>query len=189
MGRASSIDLLPPALREQLEGWLRDPSITQAEATSRTNALIEELDPERRPLSKSAVNRYSRQMDRVGAKMRQSRAMADAWVARLGSEPSGRIGHLVVEMMKTLVFEINLKLQETELDAESIPGVTRQVKELALAAARLDKASLQNEKRESEIRRRARREAAAAAEKSARSQGLSAETAAAIRAQILGVAA
>lgn len=189
MGRKSSIDRLPPDLREALEGWLRDPAITQAEATSRTNDLLAELDPARKPLSKSSVNRYSRRMDRVGAKMRQSRAMADAWVARLGSEPSGRLGHLVVEMLKTMVFEVNLKLQEAELDADSMPGVVAQLKDLSLTAARLDKASLQNERRESEIRRRARREAAKAAERSARSQGLSAETAAAIRAQILGVAA
>ena len=30
---ANSIKTLPPALLEQLQGWLRDPAITQLEAT------------------------------------------------------------------------------------------------------------------------------------------------------------
>ena len=36
---ANSIKTLPPALLEQLQGWLRDPAITQLEATERLNAV------------------------------------------------------------------------------------------------------------------------------------------------------
>ena len=171
MGRPSTITRLPADLREALEAWIRDPAVTQAEATELLNGLLAESYPDRPPVSRHAVNRYSLSMDKVGEKMRQSRQAADAWVARLGSEPSGKVGHPVVEMLKTMVFEINLQLQDTELDADSIPGVTRQLRELSLTIERLERASQRNEQRESEVRRRAAEELAQKAEAEAGSGG------------------
>lgn len=189
MGRPSSIRRLPPDLREALDAWLRDKGLTQLEARERLNEYLAGRDLP--PVSRSALNRYARSMDKVGEKMRQSREMADIWIARLGSQPSGKVGQLIVDMLKTLVYEINLKLQDVELDAESMPGVVRQLRELSLTAQRLEQASYRNEKRESEVRERARREAAEeaadAAGEAASEQGLSAGTVEAIKRRILGV--
>lgn len=162
MGRPSTIARLPQDLREALEAWLRDPATTQTEAVRMLNGFLAERGL--RPVSKSAVNRYSLSMDKVGERLRQSRAMAEAWVARLGSEPGGKVGQLVVEMLRTMVFEVSLKLQEAELDMESIPGVARQMRELSLTIERLERASRINEQRETEVRRRAAEELAAKAE-------------------------
>ena len=82
-----------------------------------------------------------------------------------------------------MVFEVMQKLQEGELDADSMPGVVSQLKSLALVAQRVERASQVREKREREIRERA----ADRAERSGRAQGLSAEGAAEIRREILGV--
>ena len=187
MGRPGSIRRLPPDLRERLDGWLRDQSLTQQEARERLNEYLSGRDLS--PVSRSAVNRYALSMEKVGEKMRQSREMADVWIARLGSQPSGKVGQLIIDMLKTMVYEINLKLQDVELDAESMPGVTRQLRELSLTAQRLEQASYRNERRESEVRERARREAAEAAGESASELGLSAETVGLIKRKILGVGA
>ncbi|MDE0705698.1 MAG: DUF3486 family protein [Rhodospirillaceae bacterium] len=191
MGRPSSIRRLPPELRERLDEWLRDQSLTQQEAAAQLNEHLSAR--ELPPVSRSAVNRYAMSMEKVGERMRQSREMADVWIAKLGSQPSGKVGQLIIDMLKTLVYEVNLKLQDVELDSESMPGVTRQLRELSLTAQRLEQASYRNEKRESEVRERARREAAEAAAEAAgeaaSEQGLSAETVGLIKRKILGVGA
>ena len=190
MRRPSSIRRLPPDLREALESWLRDTAVTQLEATAQLNEFLRERDLP--PVSKSAVNRYAVSMDKVGEKMRQSREMADAWIARLGAQPSGKTGQLVISMMTTLIYEINLKLQDAELDADSMPGLIRQLRELSLTTQRLERASQVSADRELKIREEERKKAAEeAAEKAgqaASGQGLSAETVGLIKRQILGVA-
>lgn len=158
MGRPSSIRRLPQDLREALEAWLRDKSLTQVEAAERLNAFLAERELPR--VSRRAVNRYARSMDKVGEKMRQSSEMADAWIAKLGSKPSGRVGELVISMMTTLVYEINLKLQDAEIDAESMPGLIRLLRELSLTAQRLERASKVSADRELKIREEERRAAA-----------------------------
>ena len=102
----SSIKSLPPALLEQLQGWLRDPAITQTEATERLNAVLAELGE--KPRSKSAVNRYALQMQEIGAKIQQSREIADMWVAKFGNAPQGKVGILLNEVVRNLAFNTAL---------------------------------------------------------------------------------
>ena len=83
MGRPSSIRRLPPDLRERLEAWLRDKRLTQVEAATLLNEFLAERDLPQ--VSRRAVNRYARSMDKVGEKMRQSKEMADAL-----DRPAGR---------------------------------------------------------------------------------------------------
>ena len=171
MGRQSSIKRLPPEIRERLDEWIRDQAVTQAEAVERVNELLAELYPDHPPLSKSAVNRYDLSMREIGEKMRQAREISEVWIARLGSAPGGRMGHLIAEMIRTMAFEIMQKLQEGELDADSMPGVIDQLKGLALVAARVEKASEISEKREREVRRRTAEELATKAAAEAGSGG------------------
>ncbi len=67
----STIKTLPSELLEQLQAWLRDPTISQLEATERLNELLEEIGE--KPRSKSAVNRYAVEMNEIGEKIQQSR--------------------------------------------------------------------------------------------------------------------
>lgn len=186
MPRPSSIDQLPANVRDALNGWLRDPATTQLEAVDRANMLLEELGITER-LSKSAVNRYAVRMDAVGLKLRQSREIAQMWIDRLGAQPQGQMGHLINEMLRNLAFDLVLKIQDSPLDEESMPGVIDMVKELALTATRLEKASSENVKREKLIREDAKREAAEVAEKVAKQGGLSADSVQQLRRAILGV--
>jgi hypothetical protein len=92
MGRQpSTIDLLPDEIRQQLQELLRDPRCSQLEATARINAILEEDGHEER-VTKSSVNRYALRMEQVGAKLRQSREIAEMWVGKLGAAPQGKWG-------------------------------------------------------------------------------------------------
>lgn len=191
MPRPSTIDRLPPDILEQLQALLRDPRVTQLEATAKINAILEaDGHPER--VSKSAVNRYAMRMAEVGAKLRQSREVAEMWIGKLGAAPQGQIGHLINEILRTLAFDLTLKLQEGDLTPESMPEVIEMLKSLSLSVVRLEQAATANVKREEEIRKQARaraaEEAAAVAEKSLATQGMSRESIAAIKREILGIA-
>lgn len=165
MGQASTIERLPPDILEQLQALLRDPRVTQLEATAQINAVLaREGHPER--VSKSAVNRYSVRMEEVGKRLRESREMAQMWISKLGAAPQGELGHLVNEILRTLAFDLSLSLQDGAAmaagDPEAMAGTIDMLKELSLSVQRLEAAASLNVKRETEIKRRAREEALAA---------------------------
>lgn len=187
MGRQSSIRRLPPHVLEALEGWLRDPAITQEEATRRTNLLLEEVAPERR-VSKSAVNRYHADFRETALRMKEAREIARMMIADMGSTPGGQVGHVLTELIRSVSFRIARQIEAGEFAADALPGVVAQLKDLALVSQRVERASQVSEKREREIRERTAEEAAETAGEAARSQGLSAETVAEIRKKVLGVA-
>jgi hypothetical protein len=177
----SSIDRLPDDIRKKLNALLRDPRVTQLDATRRINAILEEIDhPE--TLSKSAVNRYKVRMDKVGEKIRQSREMASMWIGRLGAEPAGEVGKLLNEMVRYMAFE---KVSEMAEDATSVEP--KMIKELAIAIHRLEQAAEKNAKVEEDIRKRTLEEAADRAGDAARAQGLGEEQARFWREKVLGM--
>ena len=187
MGRIGAIPKLPESVREALNTWLRDPAVSQGEVANRTNALLAELGVEER-VSRQVVNRYDLRMRQVGRELQESRQVADAWIAKMGSAPGGKLGHLVTEMIRVLSFEVTLKMREGTLTEESLPGVIKSVSQLALMSQRIERASDLSVNREAKIRRSEREKAAAAAEKTLSSQkGLSQDTIETIKRQILGV--
>jgi hypothetical protein len=184
----SSIDRLPEDAREQLRELLRDPAITQVQARERINAILDASDhPER--LSYSAVNRYYAKMKEAGAKLRQSREVAEMWIGKLGAAPQGKVGHLVNEILRTLSFDMALVLQDGKLDAENGPAVVKMLKGLSLTMMRLEKAASENVKREEQIRKQALEEAADRVGEAAAQMGQDKEQADFWRKKVLGMEA
>uniref|UniRef100_A0A6H2A539 Terminase n=1 Tax=viral metagenome TaxID=1070528 RepID=A0A6H2A539_9ZZZZ len=185
MGRQqSSVDRLPEDIREQLQALLRDPRCTQIDATHRINAILEaEGHPDR--ISKSAVNRYVGRMEEVGAKLRETREIAQMWIGKLGAEPQGEVGKLLNEMVRTLAFKMAMRAHEGEDDEPIDPKL---LKSLAISVYRLERAASENVKLEAEIRKRTLAEAAKTAGATAKRAGLSDEAAEQIRRKILGIA-
>lgn len=147
MPKPSTINRLPPDILEQLQALLRDPRVTQLEATHRINEILEQDGhPER--VSKSAVNRYAVRMEEVGARLRQSREIASMWIGKLGATPQGEVGHLLNEIIRTLAFDAAMKLAEDEE-----PAPPEMLKDLSLTLARLERAAVWATEREDEIRR------------------------------------
>ncbi len=177
----SSIDRLPDDIREKLHELMRDPRVNQTETARRINVILEEEGhPER--VSKSGLNRYVLKMEKVGAKVRQSREIAQMWIGELGAAPQGEVGKLLNEMVRTLAFETTMDLAEGETPVEP-----KMIKDLSIAIERLERAATTNVKREEEIRKRALEEAANAVEETARQYGYDEEQARFWRKQVLGV--
>jgi len=182
MARRSTIDRLPPDILAKLQELLRDPRMAQLDATVRINAILEERGE--KPISKSALNRYSMRMEEVGSKLRQSREVAAMWIGKLGAEPQGEVGKLLNEIVRNLAFDTAMQLSEGE---EPVPP--KLIKELSIAVERLEKAADLNVKREQEIKDQARKESADIAETVAKQGGLSNDSVQELRRAILGVRA
>jgi hypothetical protein len=187
MPRPSTIDRLPADILAQLHELLRDPRVSQLDATAKINAVLEADGHEDR-VSKSAVNRYSMRMEEVGARLRQSRQVAEMWVGKLGSAPQGQVGKLLNEIIRTLAFETAMDAAES-----GNPVSPKMLKDLAIAVQRLESAANMNDEREAKIREAARKaaleEAAGKVEEAAKaSKGMTRESIDTIKREILGIA-
>ena len=160
MSQTSRIDRLPSDVRDALHGWLRDPAITQTEATERTNALLDDLGLAER-VSRQAVNRYDQRLRAACERVLQSRQVFEVWADKLGSAPAGQFGHLVTEMMRATVFDLAFRLQDLEIDDETLPGVVQTAFKITLMAESLERSREIAARCDREIKRLAAKAAAA----------------------------
>ena len=183
--QVSTIDRLPEDIKAELQKLLQDKRITQLQVTADINRLLEAEGHEER-VTKSSVNRYAQRMEEVGAKLRQSREVAQMYIAHVGAAPQGQTGLLINEMLRSMAFELSLKLQDADLEnPDNMAATIDQVKALALAVQRLEQSATINIKREAEIRKQALETAAKAASETARKAGVSEETIEAIWRDVL----
>ncbi|EFF4920193.1 DUF3486 family protein [Escherichia coli] len=184
-GRLSKVDLLPDSIREQLHQMLREKRHTQEEIREAINALIDEHNlPEEMQLSRTGLNRYAIRMEKVGAKIRASREMAEVWAAKLGSAPTSDVGKLLMEFVKTLAFETSMSMAEGDK-----PVAPKALGQLALVAQRLEAAAMTSHKREKAIRDAFAQEMAEKTEELVRTGGLSGSAADTIKRDLLGISA
>ncbi len=183
-GRPSKVDLLPAEIKRQLNAMLCDKRYTQTEIRQAINELIDDygLDDEAK-LSRTGLNRYASRMERMGAKIRASREVAEVWTKELGEMPNNDVGKLLLEFVKTMAFEASMAMDES---GEPIPP--KVLGQLALVAQRVEQAEMLSFKREQAIRKEVALEAAETAEKVVVEAGLSADTVKMIKQQILGIA-
>ncbi|WDL82151.1 DUF3486 family protein [Aeromonas bestiarum] len=183
----SKIQQLPADIRSQLAAMLRSGDMSQKDILAEVNQLILEagLPPEEQ-ISRTGLNRYSKQVEAAGSRIAKAREMAEVLTSKLGDAPTSQIGNLMAENMKTMAWETSMALMEATEDGEMID--IKQFNQLALAYQRISQSSILNQKLEKEIRAAFAAEAANAAEKIVKSAGLTAETAAQIKQQILGIA-
>ena len=184
-GKPSKIDLLPEAIKTKLNELLRDGRMTQKAIVELVNAeILASGLSEDDTLSTAGVNRYSTKMETIGQSIRESREMAEVWVAKLGSKPSGDVSALLLEMLKENTFRAILKHAE---DPDKVMPVGM-IKDLTLGVQRIEQAAMANTKRAKEIRQAFAEEAASAAETVAKQVGLTSDGARQIKNEILGIA-
>ncbi|QJT14988.1 DUF3486 family protein [Aeromonas sp. 2692-1] len=183
----SKIQQLPADIRSQLAAMLRSGDMSQKAILAEVNQLILEagLPPEEQ-ISRTGLNRYSKQVEAAGSRIAKAREMAEVLTSKLGDAPTSQIGNLMAENMKTMAWETSMALMEATEDGEMID--IKQFNQLALAYQRISQSSILNQRLEKEIRAAFAAEAATAAEKIVTQAGVSAETAADIRNKILGIA-
>ncbi|QOX79805.1 DUF3486 family protein [Trichlorobacter lovleyi] len=188
MPTPSTIDRLPEDILRQLQQLLQDPRCTQLEATAKINEILAAEGHEER-VTKSSVNRYAVKMKEIGDKLRQSREVAQMYIAQVGAAPQGQTGLLINEMLRSMAFELSLKMQEADVeDPEAMSATIGQLKNLALTMQRLEQSATINVKREAEIRKQAVEQAADKAADVAQAAGVSAETIQRIRRDVLMMA-
>lgn len=184
MGRKSTIEQMPADILEQLQALLRDPRVSQFEATAEINQILAANGEQ--TVSKSAVNRYSQKLDKVGKRLQDSREMAKVWIGKLGAAPQGEVGKLLNEIIRTLAFETTMNMAEDEE-----PVSPKMLAQLALAVQRLEDSATKNLKRDEEIKKQARaqaaEEAAEQAGQAAKEAGLTVEAAKLIKDRVLGI--
>ncbi|SDU26948.1 DUF3486 family protein [Desulfobacula phenolica] len=180
-GRPSSIDLLPEDIRSQLNAALRDRRMTQKQILEIINPLLDERG--KKPISRSAINRYSMQIEEKGAMMREAREAADALVGGLGEQKTTDLGRAVTELVKTLTFDLVLSGRDEEGEAIGVDTLNK----VALIAQRIERASKISLDREAQIRKQVLEQAADAVDETVVEGGLSDEAADMIRRQILGI--
>ena len=189
MARPSTIDRLPAEIREAI-GRLRDHGKTLDEILDHLRAMEVEV-------SRSALGRHVQAMEKVGERLRRSRAVSEALVRQLGDAPESKTARLNIEMMHSFVFDFLASAEEDDggkgTAAKALLGNPMAVKLFAESVERLTKASRHNadfvEQVEKRAEARAKAGAAKAVEAAAKAQGVGAETIAFIKASIFGVKA
>lgn len=149
-GKPSKVDLLPGQIKSRLDKLLRDKKFTQADILEQVNQAIDASGlSDDLKLSRSGLNRYATSMETVGQRIREARAISDQWISKLGTEPTGEVSQLLIEMVRTLAFDQVLKMSDSGETVEP-----KMLKDLSHAIERLEKAAVESTKREIEIRKR-----------------------------------
>lgn len=188
----SKVGELPADVRAWLDRALADNQFGEYEALSAM------LDEKGFAISKSSLHRYGTKLERRLAAIKASTEAAAAIAAATPDEADNR-SSAIISMVQTSIFEALLAMQEAEEGGDSTnkqkkqkpiePG--KRLAILGLAAKNigtLARSSVNLKKHQAEVLGKAQA-AAAAAEKIAKTGGLSAEAVAEIRRQILGIAA
>lgn len=176
MSRKSSISQLPLPVRKAVDDALKTGKFT-------LDGLLKDLRQqfgEAELPSRSALGRYAQRFEEVGKKIRESREVAQVWADRLGKEPSGDIGKLVMELLRTMAFDVTLSMTEGESDVGA-----GDLGKLALAIHRLETAGRHNLEREKAMRKAALEDAAQTAGAAAKEVGMSEEAIKVIRDRIM----
>lgn len=172
--RKSSIDTLAPAIKTAVNGAIREGRATIDEIVAIINAMGGEA-------SRSAVGRYVQAQNVQLGKYRQAQEIAKVWVEKIGSEPEGDVGRLLIQMLRTVSF--NTISNMDEVDPQDLMFLSKAIKDISSA----DKTMVD---REAAVRKLVAAQVVKAAEevtKTVRQAGMSAETVDLIRSQILGI--
>lgn len=172
--KRSSIRQLPEELRREVDRLLADGKYTIRQVTDHVRAMGADV-------SKSAVHRYSQDLEDVARDIRYAREMASAIGKELGAG-GGDAGRMVIESMQALLLRARMQLgAEAELDPKAVGSLAAAARDLAIAFK-------SNVDTELKVRQQAAKDAAKAFSEAATERGLSSETVGAIKERILGIA-
>lgn len=151
-GRPSRIEQLPPEIKAALDALLRS-GVSQREVLRRLNPEVTATGEA--PLSRSGLNRYTTdiasQLAEAGQEVRQTRAAAAAFVAKLGEQPTGEVGQLAVEVLRTMAVRTIVRARQMGQDEDiDIKDLSDLINSLALSLQRLESAAGTAARRERE---------------------------------------
>ena len=146
------------------------------------DGLLEWLGERGYEISRSALHRHVQKTERVAARLRESRAVTEALVAELGDAAAqGKQGRLLVEMTRSLVFDLLMKIQDAgDANGGAPPLDSKDVAMLGKGLAALGRALRFDQDFETKIResivREVKAETAAIVDKVGKARGISRDT-------------
>lgn len=183
MAGRSSVTRLPPEIKEAIDLAIREDRATIDEIVAAIRALGADV-------SRSAVGRYAKSARERMETYRQAREIAAVWAKRMEEQPNGDVAQLNLQLMSTLAFKVLSEIGEGGAEGEVTAAAgPMDIMLLAKGLEHLAKAERHNLDRELKLRKEIAQQAAERAVASAKRAGLSAEAAAEIRRDILGIAA
>lgn len=183
------VDLLPAELKAWLQEELRSRGF--GDYVALTDALNERLEAEGQELriGKSAVHAFGQEYEHFVKAQEQASSWAAGWMNDNGLEEEAKRHNVLFQMVTTLAFKVmqaQMIKEGDEIDPRELHFLGKMLKDVMSSSGIRQK--LMEEER-TRVERQAREQAAATVEKHARSAGMTAETAEAIKAEILGVSA
>lgn len=189
MTRPSSIDTLDTAIQAEI-GRLRMQGCT-------IDAIVQHLRTMHgvTTVSRSALGRHVKGLERVAEQIRRSREVATALVQQLGDAPESETARLNIEIMHSAILDLKMRTADgEEVDkggAAALAGNPEGIMLLSKAIDHLAKAQKSNADFVAQVEKRAvdraTKEAAVAVEKVTKARGISADTSELIKAAIFGV--
>jgi len=181
MPQQSTIKKLPTPIIERLNFLIAENQLTLDDLTAW-------LDDQGHDVSRSAVGRHSKKYRGVAQKLQQSRDITSALVRELGEAAGqGEQGRLLVEMARSLVFDLLVKIQNEEMAGLSPKDVAM----LGKGLAELGRALRLDQDFETKVREQAEKEArvkaAASTEQTLTKAGIKESTRKMIEKEILGL--
>jgi hypothetical protein len=174
--RPSSITQLDPKIKEAVDAAVR-------EGRASIDQIVELIKTLGGEASRSAVGRYVKTANERMEEYRQAQQMAAVWMDKIGKEPEGDVGRMLLEMLRMLAFK---SIGETEsASPEDLMFLSNAVKSFA----QTDKLSVDKEIAIRKLVAARAEKAANEIVKEARKLGATEETIQTWRNKVLGVAA
>lgn len=167
MARKSSVTaMLPPADLKDLNGKIGSGKYTLDE-------LVEWLAERGYTISRTALHRHGVNVRRVAEKLQQSREVTQALVSELGeSAAQGQQGRLLVEMARSIIFDLLMKIQgAADENNGDVPLTPMDVAFVGKGLAELSRSLRFDQDFETKIREQAAKEADARMAKSVDAAG------------------
>lgn len=176
----SSIDRLPEEIRAEV-ARLR-----------RANCTIDEIVGHLRTLdvtvSRSAMGRHLKTMDQIGEAMRRTDTISKFIVEKFGEDTDDRVARASMQVLQGALLEMIVE-DRTDDDGRPITLSVEEAKSLSLAIQRLVTAQRMDAERELKLRELVAKETAAKVGALGKQMGWTAEMAARVRTEIMGVRA
>lgn len=186
MQRPSSIDKLPPEIRELILRLRNEKGFT----FDQIMAKLVELEVVH--ISRSSVGRWVKRQAPIAERLRRSREITEAIFRETGKEPASKTAQLNIELMHSIVFDLFTVSEDGDPAAiENMKSSPSDMEKLARTVSHLvsaAKGDAEYQKRiRDEIERTVREEAAAGLAETAKERGWDNDTIDAVKARILGV--
>jgi len=163
MGKKSTVAQIDPAVKEQLDGMIRDGRATIDEMTRYLTEQLGEDAP-----SRSAVGRYKQSMEDGMQVFQATQGMADVWAKKLQDEPGSPIAQLAQQVLGSVALHTANSMMTS---GEAIPA--GELMFICKALDHLARAEKTSVDKEVKIRERIVKETMETVEKVAKQQGLS----------------